>query len=155
MEIWFKPYESKYKEGCMNAFKSNVPDYFVQEEIAEFENFLDKLVKQDDLLSTYYFVLGTDDRIVGCGGFGDKEDTHSITLAWGLIHRDFHKIGLGKLLLEYRIRQFRQIYPDASLFLDTTQFTYTFFEKFGFETLNITEDFYAPGMHRYDMVLNP
>ena len=40
----------------------------------------------------------------------------------------------------------------APVLIDTTQFSYPFFEKFGFETTKITKDFYAAGMDRYDMV---
>jgi ribosomal protein S18 acetylase RimI-like enzyme len=36
--------------------------------------------------------------------------------------------------------------------VDTTQFSYGFFERFGFKTTKITEDFYEKGMHRYDMI---
>ncbi|MFA6260963.1 MAG: GNAT family N-acetyltransferase [Bacteroidia bacterium] len=139
----------------MTAFRSNVPDYFVPGEVMEFENFLDKISKQIIPLQTYYYVVGMDDRVIGCGGFGDKEDTGTITLAWGLIHHDFHKKGLGEKLLEYRIHQIRQIYPAIPVFLDTTQFTYTFFEKYRFSVVKITPDYYAGGMHRYDMVLKP
>jgi len=39
--------------------------------------------------------------------------------------------------------------------MDTTQFSYSFFEKYGFKIEKITENFYALGMHRYDMVLKP
>lgn len=155
MEIWFRPYEENYKEGCMTAFRSNMPDYFATAEVEEFEFFLDKISKQTIPLKTYYYVVGMENRVIGCGGFGDKEDTGTITLAWGLIHHDFHKKGLGEKLLEFRIRHIRQIYPAVPVFLDTTQFTFPFFEKYGFVVTEITPDYYAKGMHRYDMVLKP
>jgi ribosomal-protein-alanine N-acetyltransferase len=44
-------------------------------------------------------------------------------------------------------------FPDWKVILDTTQFSYTFFEKYGFKTMKITKNSYGEGMHRYDMIL--
>jgi ribosomal protein S18 acetylase RimI-like enzyme len=37
--------------------------------------------------------------------------------------------------------------------IDTSQRSKGFFEKHGFEAKNVTENYYAPGLHRVDMEL--
>ena len=73
-------------------------------------------------------------------------------MAWGMVDNALHKRGYGAQLLEYRINKMSELFPDTPVVLDTTQHSFGFFEKFGFSTVKVTNDFYAPGMHRYDMV---
>lgn len=156
MKTTIKPYYKNDETACLAAFKSNVPLYFTETEVDDFENFLQRIAIPDHPekpLKTHYYVIAIDDKIVGCGGFGDKDNTAIITLAWGLVHKEYHKKGLGKLLLTHRLEQIKLLYPDVPVIVDTTQFAYAFFEKYGFHTTKITNDYYATGLHRYDMVL--
>lgn len=144
-------YEARHRAGCLEAFVSNVPTYFTNEEVRDFENFLTLLEEKQS--TTQYFVLLHNSLVIGCGGFGDKEGTSELSLAWGLIHRAYHKKGFGIVLLNFRLKQIKELLPDKNLVLDTTQHSFGFFEKFGFKTIKITNDFYAQGLHRYDMIL--
>lgn len=139
------------REECMEAFKSNVPDFFTQQEIPDFEHFLIRIEKGKDL-ARFYVVL-YDHKIIGCGGFGDKDNRGIVSLAWGLIHRNFHKKGFGKALLLYRLEKIKKHHPDFPIVVDTTQHSEGFFKKYGFQTVKITEHYYETGMHRYDMQL--
>lgn len=152
-----RKYNKADKESCVIAFKSNVPLYFTEEEITDFENFLDRLENGTDdanLSNTYFFVVVLNENVIGCGGFGDRYNDNTISLAWGLIHKDFHKRGFGKKLLLHRLEQIKKIYPSSPVVIDTTQFSFSFFEKYGFVITKITRDYYTEGMHRYDMSLN-
>ena len=156
MKTTIRPYKQKDKSSCLDAFKSNVPLYFTETEIADFENFLqrlDYLQYESQPKKTYFFVVAYDQKVIGCGGFGDKENKGIISLAWGFIHKDHHKRGFGKELLLYRLKQIERLFPGLPVVLDTTQFSYPFFEKHGFYTTKVTKNFYAEGMHRYDMML--
>lgn len=156
MNAIIRAYTNDDSDSCLAAFKSNVPFYFTEEEIADFENFLQRIGSsdpKDHIHRTHFFVIVWEGKIVGCGGFGDKDNTlDKITLAWGHIHKDYHRKGFGEQLLSFRLKQIKRLYPDLPLLIDTTQFSYPFYEKYGFQTLSITNDFYAVGMHRYDMV---
>jgi ribosomal-protein-alanine N-acetyltransferase len=152
MKTHIRIYTTADKEGCLAAFKSNVPLYFTQAEIAEFDHFLDTFMLKPEGQRTRFFVLVANNIIVGCGGFGDKDNTGNITLAWGLVHKDYHKTGLGELLLTHRLEQIKLLYPSKPVGVDTTQFSAGFFERFGFKTTKITPDFYEKGMHRHDMI---
>jgi N-acetylglutamate synthase-like GNAT family acetyltransferase len=151
MEIIIRAYIKTDRNSCLDAFKTNVPKYFTEKEIEDFDFFLTRIEKGDEQM--HYYVVVYEQKIIGCGGFGEKDDHKVISLAWGLIHKDYHKKGLGKKLLLYRMEQIKKLSPEYSIIIDTTQYAYTFFEKFGFYTTKITSNYYAIGMHRYDMLL--
>ncbi len=156
--LLIRKYKSKDAPKCLLAFKSNVPDFFAPAEIDLFGNWLQNLHMQSSngkiFHHKHYYVMIINQEIVGCGGFGYNEQTKEVMLAWGLIDKQHHKKQLGEKLLIYRLREIRLMYPDTNVIIDTTQHTCSFFKKYGFAVEKITNDFYAPGMHRYDMRLN-
>lgn len=140
----------------MEVFLTNVPKYFTLEEVNEFDRFLVKLGDQEALSNPFYYVLELENKIIGCGGFGEKDGIDgipSITFVWGMVDNAYHKKGFGEELLRFRLAEIPLHFPNRKVILDTTQFSYTFFEKYGFKTLKVTENSYGEGMHRYDMVL--
>ncbi len=153
MEGTIRTYTKADNKACVEAFKSNVPTFFTLQEILDFENFLIHIEKGD--AKTHFYVVVVNNKVVGCGGFGDKDNRAVLSLAWGLVHKDYHKKGLGKLLLVHRLEQIKQLTPQLLLVVDTTQHSYGFFEKYGFVTTKVTNDFYAIGLHRYDMEFLP
>jgi len=146
-----RAYTRKDRSACLAAFKSNVPTDFTVEEIKQFEDWLDHLEKKEE--ADYYYVALEHNKVIGCGGFSYDDQKGGITLTWGLIDKTYHKMGYGKKLLEYRIARIKEYYPKEKVLLDTTQHAFCFFEKFGFQIVKITDDYYAPGIDRYDMVL--
>ena len=157
MSISIRKYNKQDKQECLEAFKCNVPLYFTEDEIGDFENFLQKIESLnavDANIKTYYFVIIFEEKIIGCGGFGDKDGKDIVSLAWGFIQKNYHKKGFGKELLLYRLKQIEQLYPNLPVVIDTTQFSFEFFIKFGFNTTKITKDYYAKGLDRCDMILN-
>ncbi len=65
-----RPYQSGDRNECLDAFKSNVPQYFTQEEIGDFENFLTKIEHADHNGKTHYYVIVNDDKVMGAGFIG-------------------------------------------------------------------------------------
>lgn len=151
-----RKYEATDKDPCMHIFKTNVPTYFTLEEVDEFERFLTKLSDPEATDNPPYYVMELENKLIGCGGFGEKkgiDGTDAITFVWGMIDHSYHKQGYGEKLLQFRLTEIPLHFPDKQVILDTTQFSYTFFEKYGFKTVKITENSYGEGMHRYDMIL--
>lgn len=151
-----RKYEPADHPACMDVFKTNVPKYFTWEEVDEFERFLTKLGNPEATDNPIYYVMESGNFLIGCGGFGEKEGidgTASITFVWGMVDRASHKKGFGEQLLRFRLAEIPLHFPGKQIILDTTQFSYTFFEKYGFKTVKITENSYGEGMHRYDMIL--
>ncbi|MBO9635437.1 MAG: GNAT family N-acetyltransferase [Chitinophagaceae bacterium] len=153
-QISILPYGPLYRQGCLNAFESNTPKYFTWNEVGQFNQWLDHLEGKCQLYDgedSHYFVALLHNQVVGCGGFGYSPEKDQATLAWGLIHNSNHKQHIGSALLSYRLNRIGEMYPTAVVLLDTTQFSYPFFQRHGFVIEKITKDSYAPGMDRYDM----
>ena len=107
-----RPYQASDRAACLEIFDSN----FDATKRPEFEQFLDNLEGP-------YFVMDHDGAIVGCGGYAGE------TLLWGMIRRDFQKLGLGRFLLMYRLRKLEGV-PTVRLTAPPT--AVPFFEKQGF-----------------------
>lgn len=149
-------YTKSDRAACLEVFKHNVPQYFALKEIADFEQFLDSFEAEMEAAPTIhqtgYLVLLHNHEIIGCGGFGiSHTDLTAVTFIWGFVHPKFHKQGFGKQLFLHRLAQLKIQFVNLPIILDTTQFSYTFFEKYGFKTTKIQVDYYAPGYDRYDM----
>src|SRR5690606_26852891 len=103
MKAAIRKYTEADKQNCLVAFKSNVPLYFTRGEVNEYESFLDRLPQpvntKNHVNKNYYFIIEFENHFIGCGGFGDKDNKNVMSLAWGLIHKDFHSRGFGKQLL--------------------------------------------------------
>jgi ribosomal protein S18 acetylase RimI-like enzyme len=141
--VVFRTYQQKDKEQCLEIFRSNVPKFFAPHEESEFATYLE----QPD----FYFVLEQGFLLLGCGGYGISHGQGY--LAWGMVDRSQHGTGLGKRLLLERLDLICNHSDVSSIVLDTSQYTFGFFEKLGFVTQKITLDGYGAGLHRYDMKL--
>lgn len=149
--ISIKPYLAEHKPFLVSIFNSNVQKYFAEEELPLFSQFLDEK-------GSPYFVVLRDDVIVGSGGIALGEpkefiNEKHVVMTWGMIDKNVHKQGLGTQLLEYRIQLAKQMYPNTKIALGTTQYSYPFFEKFGFKTLYYKKDFWAKDLDLYHMEL--
>lgn len=149
-----RPYTAADKPACLDAFRSNMPQFFASEELKDFDAWLDEQGKRDIAnKSECYFVLTINNMVAGCGGYYVRPDKTTAVMTWGLLHRQYHKQGWGKKLFQYRIAAIREVCPECTIQLDTTQHSAPFFVKMGFAVTKVTPDFYEPGMDRYDMEL--
>ncbi len=139
-------YTQKDFEDCISIFRSNMPDFLDPSEEEEFTQYL-----RDE--PETYFVMFDSNKVKACGGYYVDEKKGIAGLSWGMVHRQFHKIGFGKQLVEFRLQKLHTDFPGVDVLLNTSQHTYRFFERFGFEVENITPDGYGVGLDRYDMRL--
>ncbi len=147
-EFIFRPYLPTDKTDCLNLFESNTPKYFGPTERPDFENFLTQL-------PCPFFVVEAEGTVIACGGYGKEPQTGKIVLAWGMVRSDLHRQGAGTFLLQERLKAIFRENPAARVVIDTSQHSQSFFARFGFRPTNITPNFYAPGLHRVDMELDP
>jgi [ribosomal protein S18]-alanine N-acetyltransferase len=152
MKFEIRKYAEADKNDCLEIFKSNVPQFFTETEIQEFTDFLAKNDENTEDSRIIYYVVNLDEKIIGCGGIGCYLKKSEASLCWGLIDAKFHQQGYGRKFLKYRLDKIADYFPNCAVKIDTTQHSAPFFEKFGFETVKITKDFYAKGMDRYDMI---
>tara|TARA_B100000579_G_scaffold436849_1_gene464149 strand:+ start:3214 stop:3618 length:405 start_codon:yes stop_codon:yes gene_type:complete len=129
-------------------FKTNEPQFFAKKEKLLFKNYLTNN-------NIDYYVLFEKNILIAAGGFGLNPKTKSIDLTWGMTHREFQKKGFGTNLLDFRIRKITEKFPNKNITLNTSQKTFKFYEKFGFELQKITKNYYWHGLDRYDMIKYP
>jgi len=141
-----REYQHRDRFQLIQILKRNIPKYFSDNEIDDFEEYLDK--EHWDYHNVY---LNSEDRVVGCAGFYLKSPG-VIGLTWAF----FEPGQLGgasarKVLERYLSTAARQICPNgnAALLLNTTPRVAKLMERFGFKVTSFEEGGYAS---RYDMV---
>ncbi|MEN5232809.1 GNAT family N-acetyltransferase [Sphingobacterium faecium] len=141
----FINYTAFYKEKCIEIFKSNLPIFFDQQELPLFENFLDHHTHEN------YYLIKESEQILACGGIFIDEVKGEASLAWGMVHAQHHKKGIGKLLTQYRLAIMKKCFPNKTYVLETSQHTAAFYEKNGFHTIAIVQDGFGKGIDKYMM----
>lgn len=141
-----KEYIATYKKEVIQLLKLNTPKYFDPSEENEFRNYLDS--KLED-----YFIVFENDTIIGCGGINYHIENKEAILSWDMIHPDHHGKKLGTLLTKHRLDHIKKNTIAESVLVRTSQFTYKFYEKMGFATIETKKDFWAKGYHLYTMKL--
>ena len=143
VSLTFEPYKKEYKAACIAVLESNLPRYFIPEDVQDFEKFL-------TLLPGPYVVVISQGTIIGCGGWalGNKKDVGHLT--WGMIHSAHHLKGYGHDLLMHRMGALREAGVSA-IRLSTTQFVSAFYERVGFRVIDIASEAYGAGLDRVDM----
>lgn len=152
------PYSNTFREQCLAVFDSNCPEFFLKEERAEFEFWIDNEIKNGNT----YWVGFKENQIVACAGiyladekFGRAVYPNEVGFAWGMVASEHHQSGFGREFSIYRINYLNSHYPDRPVVLRTTQKTYSFFERMGFKVLDCETDGYGEGFDKITMILRP
>lgn len=132
------------KEEVLNLLRLNTPKYFAPAEEPDFDRYLDQ---EREL----YYVLIFENKIVGCGGINFENEKTIGKLSWDIMHPDYRGRNLGKLLVLYRLQKLTAISSVKTITVRTSQLAYEFYQKQGFEVLEVAEDFWADGIDLYKM----
>lgn len=146
MSYSVREYTPADREGCLEVFTSNIPEFFSESEREDFIGFLDRLQGR------YGVVVDDSGQIVACGGVANsRTDPHGADLTWGMVHRSLHGRGIGRILTNARMEWIRQM-PEVTMgYLNTSHLTEDFYKKYGFVTVKFLENGYRDGLHRCDM----
>ena len=146
LNLSFRDYAPADREGCLDVFDSNIPEFFSESEREDFVGFLERLPGQ------YGVVVDTTDRIVACGGIAaSRSDPHGADLTWGMVHRSLHRHGIGRVLTRGRLAWVEKMPQVSVVYLNTSHLTDAFYEKFGFRTVKRIPNGYREGLDRCDM----
>jgi len=123
------------RAACLALFDGNVPDYFHATEREAFGEFLESSDYRPPRLrqnpgDARFYVLQDKDAILGCGGWYLEDDIAGLT--WGIVSRAQHGKGLGRVLLQERLKIVRKDGRAKSVRVRTTPKIQGFFEHFGF-----------------------
>jgi N-acetylglutamate synthase-like GNAT family acetyltransferase len=120
-----RPYEPGDRASCLSVFDSLTPSLLDATARPVFESWLDRPDNK-------YFVMEHEETVVGCGGYSLSPDQSTATLRWGMIRADAQKMGLGRFLLMYRIREIGKAGTVGVVFAHPPRPSAGFFEKQGF-----------------------
>ena len=139
-----REYNPSDKDSVLQLLKLNTPAFFSPEEEKDLLYYLDNEIEQ-------YFVVEIDHEIVGCGGFNFSEDKATGVISWDIFHPQFQGRSLGSKLLKYRIEKLRQVETVKQIIVRTSQLSYKFYEKTGFQLVETLNDYCAKGFDLYKM----
>ncbi len=143
MSALVRPYDPSDREACLGILRSNTPEFFLSSDQADYAAFLDRGPGS-------YVVVEDGGRVVACGGwFLEGEETAG--LSWGLVRRDLHGTGLGRLLLKYRMDRIRETPGVRSVILQTIPEVAGFFGRVGFEVVSVERGAYGGVFDRVRM----
>ena len=145
--ISVRDYVAADRDACLRLFGGNVPDFFAEVERPEYCDFLDALP------GPYFVVEDEQHRVIACGGYAIEPDTGRADLCWGMVKRELQGRGIGRFLLQERLRRMLRAPEVTAVHLDTSQRTRGYYERIGFRVLRVTPNGYAPGLDRCDMRL--
>ncbi len=145
--VEFEEFRTEHLDACLQVIRSNIPEYFAEKEIPEFIRFL---MDSNDK----YEVLLLDGVVIGLGGIAANRKKRRAKLCYGIIHRDYHGRGFGKLLLKRRLEKIKSLGFVEKVTVETGEGTYGFFEKHGFHTIRIDKDPLGIGIDFYQMELD-
>lgn len=142
-----KPYTTEYQSQCLAIFDSNVGVYFDPSERIDFVAYL-----EDANAVQHYFVFEQQGTVVACGGYFANQNTGS--LAWGMVHRLYHRRGFGAEITDFRMAQIKRISSIDRIKIETSQLTQGFYAKRGFEVTDIVENGYGQGIDCVSMTFH-
>lgn len=73
--VTIREYRTTDKDDVMELIRRNTPEYFAAEEEIDLSDYLDREIE-------LYYVLVTNDRIVGCGGINFADDKTVGKISW-------------------------------------------------------------------------
>jgi GNAT superfamily N-acetyltransferase len=107
-----RPYLASDRDACLAIFDSNVPEFLDAAARGRLERFLDRPEGP-------YFVMEHDGALAGCGGYVAVAGENVATLLWGMVRRDAQRLGLGRFLLMYCLREIGKLNGIGSVRVET------------------------------------
>lgn len=142
--ITIRKYDLSDKNTVIRLLRANTPYYFSPKEEKDLINYLENEIE-------LYYVLLFKDKIVGSGGINFADNKTTGIISWDILHPEYQGKSFGSQLLTYRIEKLQSIDTIQKIIVRTSQLTYKFYEKQGFEILEITKDYWAKGFDLYSM----
>ena len=139
----FISYEKSYLEDCLNLFDRNCPQFFAENERADYLAFLEQTPAN--------YQIGVDGGTT-VAAFGITIDAQADRgrINWIMVCPDSKGRGIGRSMMRHAARVAQQ-HGLSVLDIAASQLSAPFFEKFGAKVIRISRDGWGPDMHRVDM----
>ena len=139
-----RPYKPEDKATLLKIFTANIPKYFAEKEINDFENYL-------ELNAVTYLTIEVGNTIVGGTGYYINETDSSGRITWIFFNPSYAGLGLGRKSVEHCLNVLAKDNRVEKLIVRTSQLAYKFFEKFGFRITRFAKDYWGEGLDLYEM----
>ncbi len=142
----FINYSDDHREDCLNLFDENCPEFFAENERADYEKFL------SESRSGYW--VGISEGIVAAA-FGVDVDVKRARarITWIMVSKLSAGKGVGAQMMEQAKENSRDAGVSA-IDIAASHLSAPFFKKFGAKIVRETENGWGRGMHRVDMQVN-
>jgi GNAT superfamily N-acetyltransferase len=131
----------------MSILSLNIPAYFAESELDDLNHYLDHKIED-------YFVAVYNDAIIGAGGINYKNEKTTGVISWDFLTPAFHGKGFGRELLKHRLNLLKADTQISQILVRTSQMSFSFYEKCGFELIEIQKDYWSEGYDLYSMEFN-
>jgi N-acetylglutamate synthase-like GNAT family acetyltransferase len=145
MPVNIRAYRVHDRDACLQILEGNTPEFFVPNDRDELANFL------DNLPGPYYIVEQTGE-VIACGGWA-MDDEQIGVLTWGMVRRELHRQGIGRVLLHFRLNAIREDGRAKIVRIRTVQLVQGFYEREGFKVIDVVPNGYGEGLDRVTMTL--
>ena len=138
-----RSYSQSDRHACLEILESNTPEFFIPTDCDRYATFLDNLPGP-------YFVLEQFGQIAACGGWAlDKAGVADLT--WGMVRRKFHRRGLGRELLRFRLNAIRNDGRATLVRVRTAQLVQGFFVREGFRVVDVVPNGFGAALDKVTM----
>ncbi|MFD2968635.1 GNAT family N-acetyltransferase [Sphingobacterium bambusae] len=144
-QLHIRPYQVNDKKSLLALLGLLVPTYFAEEEIADLDRYLDQEIE-------LYFVAELHGKIVAAAGINFEKEAGTGKLSWDFVHPEEQGKGIGKKMLQHRLDILKSMVDIHMISVRTSQLAFQFYEKNGFEIVDIRKDYWAPGFDMYKMI---
>jgi predicted GNAT family N-acyltransferase len=139
-----RKYDPGDRAACLQCFDSNTPYYFLPEERAQLEEFLDSPPGT-------YFVILDDDDVVASGGFATGSTAGEADIRWTMVRRDQQGHGVGNFVMTTCVAEILANENIHAVKLESSQHIRPFFERWGFKATEVVPNGFGPGLDRVEM----
>lgn len=142
--VTIRPYRPADQARVIETMRLNVPVFFAESEVHDLQQYLENEIET-------YFVAEVGGVIVGAGGINTDYPNKTGKISWDFIDPAFQGKGVGRQLLQHRIRILQATEHIETISVRTSQAAYRFYEKNGFVLKNTAKDYWAEGLDLYEM----
>lgn len=121
-----REYRHEDFDACVDLYRAHVPGTLPAQMLPHYEEFL-------RTGTSYLLVVDENDKITGTGSLTLQGDANGAALAYGIVHPDAQRQGLGSSLLAARLSLVDPETWPARVVLETSPMAGDFFAQFGFQ----------------------
>ncbi|MCO4813828.1 MAG: GNAT family N-acetyltransferase [Flavobacteriales bacterium] len=142
-----RSYSAKDFEQVVILFRANTPEFFSTQEETDLIQYL-KNETED------YFVIEKENQVIGSGGINYSNQNSIGIISWDIIDPKHQGLGIGLMLLNHRLHLLKNKSSIQKIIVRTSQVVFPFYEKAGFELIEVKTDYWAKGFDLYLMEIN-